>query len=188
MYRLYLVFSLLAVISPVAAFTKIRLFRRRSGSCNQRQSQGCRSHYLFLKPEAPEEAENTHNIITGTFVVTSLLASTGVFWSEWAVLQTGCGPLYLPDWLERSCYLDALFVSGLSVFLQIVYRQGLSSWTAAPMKRAVQVCEVLAWLAIAGAVVVLVNQMLNGETMDGLSGIDFKKCKAKQAFATQLME
>lgn len=193
MYRYYLLLSLFSVTSSVTAFTKnylrtkTGLFAGHSGLCNKKQLQEYRSH-LFVKPKASEERENRENIITGTFVVTSLFASSGVYWSEWAVFQTGCGPLYFPDWLERSCYLGVLFVSGLSVFLQIVYGQGLSSWAREPTRCIVQICEILAWLAIVGAVVVLLNQMLNGETMDGLSGIDLDKCRAKQAFTTQFVE
>lgn len=191
MHLLYLL-SLLAVVSPAGALTKPCLktktvrFQRYLGSCHPKQAQ-CRSH-LFLKPEASEESEPRENIIMGAFVATSLCASSGVLWSEWTVFQTGCGPLYLPDWLERSCYLGVLFVSGLSAFLRIVYRQGLSSWVHASARRAVQACESLAWLAIVGAVIVLLNQMLIGETIDGLSGIDLEKCRAKQAFATQFTE
>jgi hypothetical protein len=45
----------------------------------------------------------------------------------------------------------------------------------------------MAWLAVLGAVFVLVNQLLNGEAMDGLSGIDMEKCRAKQAFLMQFI-
>jgi hypothetical protein len=140
-----------------------------------------------LKPNEEGKEDCSDGIITGIFVGMSLCGSSGVFWSEWAVFQTGCGPLYLPDWLERSCYLDVLVVSGLSTFLRIVFRQGLSSWARDSWRQAEQACELMAWLAVLGAVIVLVNQMLNGEAMDGLSGIDLEKCRAKQAFSMQFM-
>lgn len=145
------------------------------------------SNVLFFKPSDEEDTVSV-NIITGTLVVTSLSASSGVLWSEWAVYQTGCGPLNLPDFLERSCYLGVFLVSGLSVFSRIVFRQGLSAWSDPATKRAIQTCEILAWLAVVGAVVVLGNQMINGEAMDGLSGIDLGKCRAKQEFVRQIVQ
>ena len=54
------------------------------------------------------------------------------------------------------------------------------------LRSLVQIVEGLAWLAVVGAVVVLVHQEMMGETMDGMSGIDVAKCRSRQSFATIL--
>ena len=132
----------------------------------------------------------------------SMAASLGVFWSEWAVLQTGCGPMSMPDWLERSCYLGVLVVSGISVFTRIVLAfdetqegglaylllldgtsdSGRTTKTQSTIRLVLQTAEYLALLAVLGAVLVLGNQVLNGESMDGMSGIDLDKCRTRQSF------
>jgi hypothetical protein len=123
-----------------------------------------------------------------------MASSLGVVWSEVAVYQTGCGPLYMPDWLERGCYLGVLAISGSSVFGRIVFRESLASLLvqdehstskkdARRRAIALEIAEWLAFLTVAGAVLVLGNQMINGETMDGLSGIDLEKCRARQGFS-----
>ncbi len=193
MHSVFLLFSFIfAAVFPVSAYLNpyhtAPSYRSKPNTkpCYSRRTKSWRSQ-LLSKPYENEEKDFSDSIVTGVFVGTSLCGSSAVFWSEWEVFQTGCGPLYLPDWLERSCYLDVFVVSGLSIFLQIVFRQGLSSWAPKSSRQAVQVCEVMAWLAVLGAVFVLVNQLLNGEAMDGLSGIDMEKCRAKQAFLMQFI-
>ena len=53
-------------------------------------------------------------------------------------------------------------------------------------KRLFQGAEILSLLAVLGAVVVLGNQMIRGETMDGMSGIDLDKCRARQSFEREI--
>jgi hypothetical protein len=167
---------------------------------------------LFLTPNDNNDAgyidviSSTRSIATIFVTVLSLVSSLGVVWSEYAIFQTGCGPLLMPDWLERSCYLGVLVVSSLSVFVNIVLPEqgglaglllvntdedtaksniissGVRNWL--PL---LQVSEVLALLVVLGAVIVLTNQSLNGETMDGMSGIDIDKCRARFALETAVL-
>lgn len=140
---------------------------------------------------------------TSLWLLVTWISCAGVFWSEVAVYQTGCGPLSLPDLLERGCYLGVLVVSGLSVFLRMALQQSQTdlvvlpdptstsnnesdSNTASILRLLLQSTEILAIFAVVGAVVVLGNQMVNGETMDGLSGIDLEKCRARQSFSSSM--
>lgn len=148
---------------------------------------------LFLSKQADDD-DNTAiaNMATLGVVLLSTLSSLGVFWSEIAVFQTGCGPMLLPDWLERSAYLGVLVVSGLSLFWRIVtFGEGglayvlldnTANGNPTVRRTFLQGVEVLVFLAVSGAVLVLMNQTLNGQTMDGLSGIDLDMCAARRAF------
>ena len=44
----------------------------------------------------------------------ALLSIGGTLWSEYTVIMTGCGPVLLPDVVERSCYLGVLVIAGSS--------------------------------------------------------------------------
>ena len=63
---------------------------------------------------------NTLNLIATIFSVVGVSSSLGTLWSEYSVIMTGCGPLILPDALERGCYLGVLVLAGLSIFVRIV--------------------------------------------------------------------
>lgn len=189
----------------------------------------CRTWTLSAIPPTPHDREKEPGSIIPLeslllLVMTwamMIAASFGVFWSEWAILQTGCGPMALPDWLERGCYLGVSIVSSVSVLTRIVAfavsggidEEGsggglaslllvalqddtslkgdpprkLPSTISTNIRILLQVADYLALLAVAGAVVVLGSQVLNGETMDGLSGIDLDKCRARQSFQQNLL-
>jgi len=118
----------------------------------------------------------------------------------------------MPDWLERGCYYIVLIVSSISVFTRIVLSSldatgtmsgevsggGLESILLlvadgeknrendsaklGKIRVLLRLADTLALLAVAAAVLVLGQQNLNGESMDGMSGIDFTKCRARQSF------
>lgn len=136
--------------------------------------------------------------------VLSLLTSAGTLWSEVTVYQTGCGPLFLPDVLERVCYQAVLFVASAAWFIRIVFRQGLAEFLAnqgmivinddkdestttrtSRVLLLVRLAEAAAYLAVLCAFGVLWNQMENKVQMDGLSGIDIAACKARRDFLLQ---
>ena len=48
------------------------------------------------------------------FSAAALLSIGGTLWSEYTVIMTGCGPMLLPDVVERSCYLGVLVIAGSS--------------------------------------------------------------------------
>ena len=155
------------------------------------------------------DSESTIFIFVG---LTSIASTAGVFWSEIAVFATGCGPMTMPDWLERGCYYIVLIVSSISVFTRIVLSSldatgtmsgevsggGLESILLlvadgeknrendsaklGKIRVLLRLADTLALLAVAAAVLVLGQQNLNGESMDGMSGIDFTKCRARQSF------
>jgi hypothetical protein len=105
-----------------------------------------------------------------------------------SVIRTGCGPQLLPDIVERSCYLGVLVIAGLSVFLRIVTGSGVADAiitnteddkddTSLQIFRSV---EYLSLIVVFGAFVSLGSQTINGEQMDGMSGINVEMCKAIQ--------
>ena len=121
--------------------------------------------------------------------VAVLLASIGTMYSEVSVIRTGCGPPLLPDIVERSCYLGVLIIAGLSVFLRIVTGRGLADAiinTETQDDKDIislqlfRLVEYLSFIAVLGAFVSLGSQTINGEQMDGLSGINVEMCKAMQ--------
>ena len=138
---------------------------------------------------------NEDNLLlpTAIFVLTSMLSSLITLWSEYSVLMTGCGPLSLPDWLERSSYLGVLVVAELSVFVRIVSGgQSLSSIYEDNMNRSsekynqyVSLVENVSLLVVVGAFVALGMQSIKGEQMDGLSGINVDMCRAIQQNASE---
>ena len=127
------------------------------------------------------------SILTYSLSIAALLALIGTIYSEVSVIQTGCGPSLLPDIIERSCYLGVLVFAGLSVFLRIVTGSGVADAiintkddkddTSLQLFRLV---EYLSLLAVLGAFVSLGSQTINGEQMDGMSGINVEMCKAIQ--------
>lgn len=170
-------------LSPKEIPHRVLLRRSNSHRSNEKNGGGCPDHSGFSAATA---------IISCAAL--ALTGTAGVFWSEVSIFQTGCGPLAMPDWLERSCYLDVLFVSGWSVFLRIVFagtriadlvltNREETLWS----KQLIQFAEYAAFLAVLGAVLALGNQMINGERMDGLSGIDLERCRARQIFELESM-
>ena len=128
----------------------------------------------------------------------SLLASAGTLWSEATVYQTGCGPLLLPDVLERICYQAVICVAGVAWFIRIVFRQGLADFlvqqgmmlvndesTTTTSRVLEGLAEAAAYLAVVCALVVLGNQIENNVHMDGLSGVDIAACQARRDFFLQ---
>lgn len=151
---------------------------------------------MCLKDDDDDDGNNQHitkdtdNLLlpTATFLLASASASICTLWSEYSVLMTGCGPRSLPDALERGSYLSVLVVAGLSVFVRIVSGgQSLSqiynnNTIKSDMKYNlfVNLVENLSLLAVAGAFAALSAQSMNGEQMDGLSGVNVEMCRAIQ--------
>ena len=48
------------------------------------------------------------------FSAAALFSIGCTLWSEYTVIMTGCGPMLLPDVIERSCYLGVLVIAGSS--------------------------------------------------------------------------
>ncbi|KAL7542702.1 hypothetical protein ACHAXR_011995 [Thalassiosira sp. AJA248-18] len=110
--------------------------------------------------------------------------------------MTGCGPRLLPDAVERGCYLGVLVIAGSSVFIRIVTGgnglavvignvgmksdDGSSSANDDNLVLQIKLVEWLSLLAVAGAFVALGSQTINGEQMDGLSGINEDMCREIQ--------
>lgn len=125
---------------------------------------------------------------TITFLLASAFASICTMWSEYSVVTSGCGPRSLPDALERGSYLSVLVVAGLSVFVRIVsggqtlseIYQNNTSKSGMNYNLYFNLVENLSLLAIVGAFAALAAQSINGEQMDGLSGINVDMCRAIQ--------
>ena len=153
--------------------------------------------HLRLRGDDDDDGDNNQHITkdgdnlllpTATFLLASASASICTLWSEFSVLTTGCGPRSLPDALERGCYLSVLVVAGLSVFVRIVSGgQNLSEIYKSNTSESdmnynlyVNLVEKLSLLAVLGAFAALAAQSMNGEQMDGLSGINVEMCRALQ--------
>jgi len=128
------------------------------------------------------------NLVSGVAEI-SIGFALGVLWSEYAVITTGCGPLNFSDILERICYQGVILSAGASLFTRIVtggkdfttfitedyFGEGMLAEATLVQVRA---AEWLSILAVVGAFAALAVQILNGEQMDGLSGIDVEMCRA----------
>ena len=129
-------------------------------------------------------------IIASSLSIAGLLASIGTIYSEITVIQTGCGPPLLPNTIERSCYLCVLVIAGSSIFLRIVTGSGLADAILVNTEsqddkddkslQLFRLVEYLSLLAVLGAFISLGSQTINGEQMDGMSGINVEMCKAIQ--------
>ena len=125
---------------------------------------------------------------TAAFLFASTFASICTIWSEFSVLISGCGPKHLPDAIERNSYLGVIVVAGSSVFVRIVSGgKSLSQIYADNTSKSdmnyslyVNFVENLSFLAVVGAFVALAAQSMNGERMDGLSGVNIDMCRAIQ--------
>ena len=63
-----------------------------------------------------EEQQNDADSWTCSFVVTTtavfgILSSLTLLWSEASIVLTKCGPMLLPDFLERSAYISAFIIA-----------------------------------------------------------------------------
>jgi hypothetical protein len=122
--------------------------------------------------------------------IISCVSSSIVLWSEASVILTGCGPLVLNDTLftlndiaERTAYWIVLLAASSFWFCRLAFQgQSLSTILNLDPKQPLLVAEVLAYVAVLGAVVALSNQAMQGAQMDGLSGIDIEYCKSRQSF------
>ena len=128
------------------------------------------------------------NLVSGVAEI-SIGFALGVLWSEYAVITTGCGPLNFSDILERICYQGVILSAGASLFTRIVtsgkdlttyinedyFGEGMLAEATLIQVRA---AEWLSVLAVVGAFASLAVQIVNGEQMDGLSGIDVEMCRA----------
>lgn len=124
------------------------------------------------------------NLVAGIAEI-SMGTSIGVLWSEFAVLTTGCGPLQLSDALERFCYQAVLVAAGLALFFRIATGKDAVSLTQDVYGELqdftlvqVRAAEWLLLLAVLGAFAALASQMMSGQQMDGMSGINVQMCRA----------
>ena len=124
---------------------------------------------------------------------TSITSSVVTLWSETSIFLSGCGPIELPDVVERVSYQAVILVAGVCWFTRLAFQRDPNSFllTVATknsdntwIRRQLQITEFLLYLAVVGAVVVLLNQIENGAQMDGLSGIDIGMCKARHDFSS----
>lgn len=194
-------------IALVAILLTLEVQSFRQGSLVQRQTPypNCRrsdGHLLSFsrKPRhygplnASEKDGESVKLPVLPLLAFSLLTSILTIWSEVAVYETSCGPLNMPDWVERSSYQAVIFVSGLTWFLRIVFRKSLADLsletgivTSDDNLRitAIRFVETVNYVAVVLAVFILLNQMQNNVEMDGLSGIDIAACKARREFLMQ---
>ena len=67
--------------------------------------------------EQSYKKENKMKILSpfvSVFSAAALFSIGCTLWSEYIVIMTGCGPMLLPDVVERSCYLGTLVIAGSS--------------------------------------------------------------------------
>lgn len=125
----------------------------------------------------------------------SFLFSTStvvVLWSESSIYLSSCGPLQLPDIIERTAYWMVLLVACIFWFCRVAFQQSLVDTLQAQRKislsttssNLVRLAEAMAFVAVLGAIVALSHQILMGAKMDGLSGIDEELCRTRHEFQT----
>ena len=126
------------------------------------------------------------NLVAGIAEV-SMGLSIGTIFSESSVVSTGCGPVELLDSLERLCYVGVLAFSGCSLFTRIVQGTSLTKFVCQDyfgdtlLKSTVVQVRIAEWLsntAILAAFLVVFLRIIQGDRMDGLSGIDVEMCRA----------
>mmetsp|Transcript_1185 Transcript_1185/g.3308 ORF Transcript_1185/g.3308 Transcript_1185/m.3308 type:complete len:231 (-) Transcript_1185:4312-5004(-) len=132
--------------------------------------------------------------------------SLATLWSEVSIFQTGCGPLYLPDALERISYQVVIAVFSVSWFLRVAFSQDAVDWvldkttvrptkarqTASslePKRLLLQAAQALTYAVVLSSVIVLLNQIVNDVDVvgGGLSGIDEVACKARLGFQQEML-
>lgn len=150
---------------------------------------------LFDSPQQQPPVPKSSNlfvVVTAVFSMLTVLAATGVLWSEFAVIRTGCGPTNLSDDTERAFYVVVLVVASLSVFSRIVAGRSLEqlarlSWEDKEgLFFPIRVAEGITTVAVLGVFAALGSQIVHGERMDGMSGINVDMCKAIQETTVQL--
>ena len=147
--------------------------------------------------EDEQQAASTkavENVVWYLVAALSLLTLAATIWSEVSVYQTGCGPLFMPDVVERVSYQAVIVLSGVAWFIRIVFRQGLADFVVPrqgivgtgdkdkSIRILLSLMEGAAYVAVAGAFLVLFHQIENNVQMDGLSGIDIAACKSRRDF------
>ncbi|EJK56779.1 hypothetical protein THAOC_23264 [Thalassiosira oceanica] len=149
-----------------------------------------RSTHHYSLGNGSDGAEPSTTLAVLGITSLSILAAVGTLWSEVAILITRCGPRFLPDEIERGCYLGVIVVSGLSLFLRIVTGHGLATFIinnsvgddAEEISRLslqqLKICEQLSNAAVVFAFVALGAQLFRQEQIDGMSGINVEMCRA----------
>jgi hypothetical protein len=101
--------------------------------------------------------------------------------------------LFLPDIIERISYQALIFVSSVAWFIRIVFQQSLTTfmtqrgflvtndddahqWSILALRLA----ELLAYLSVVLAFIVLWKQVQDNVALDGLSGINVEACRARR--------
>ena len=151
-----------------------------------------RSALRLSRNDNDSKEENKSNYTPSVILVISItsmigiMSSVGTLWSEFSVVTTGCGPLNLPDAVERGCYLGTFVFAGSSVFARIVSGKGISAFIELGNDKEIacpfllQTAEVMSLIAVLMAFVTLGMQEFKGEQIYGLSGINIDMCRALQ--------
>jgi hypothetical protein len=154
----------------------------------------CFSAYGFSNPSLQKPytvssalaASSTADRVATCVAGVSYASTAVVAWSEASVYLSGCGPLQLPDVIERSSYLVVLLVASFFWFDRIAFQNDLKNGICTQLSpgtiKLITLTEALAYAVVLSAVLVLANQVLSGAKMDGMSGIDLELCKTRRAF------
>ena len=113
--------------------------------------------------------------------LTASLAAAATLWSEATVAATGCGPVLLPDALERFAYIVVIGVSGASSFSRIAFGESAYTMLVGELQPgAARWADRLLLVCVAGACLAHACQVANGQQLspDALSGIDELYCAA----------
>jgi hypothetical protein len=184
--------SIPGFVNVPGGFTHRHHHHHRQQQCRQRSVPNMegremrKKNSVFLQPVStlfllrPQD-----NLVSGLCEI-SFAFSLGVLWSEYSIVQTGCGPVHFSDSLERLCYQGLLASAGIAWFTRIVTGGNSLEVTAAnvfgPLQEStliqLRVVEIAMVLAVLGAFLALGLQEYRGTNMDGLSGINVDMCRA----------
>lgn len=130
-------------------------------------------------------------LLFGSTGVIGSISAALVLWSEVSVAMTRCGPINLPDWLERSAYLANFAVVAASILARIILGTSLTEFLSSRQPAGARagsttglallaVAEYFSLVVLLGAVAVVAVQVGNGDALAegaGLSGIDVNRCR-----------
>lgn len=174
-----------------------RIYKYRSTFSKQHHQQ---KHTLHMaspleEQESPKSSKNKKEdldidiplFVTYTTSILGIASAAVLLWSEASIAITRCGPILLPDALERSAYVSTFIIASGTNLSRIIFGSSMTELLMGDGigetvlgKRLFGSMEVLSVVSVLGAFALLAWQVLNGDAFAdgaGLSGIDVRWCK-----------
>ena len=126
--------------------------------------------------------KNSTSYITSAVAVFGIISALIMLWSEASIAVTRCGPVLLPDSVEKSSYISVFVLASGSNLSRIIFGSGMSNLIPVgdDEKRLFRFMEAAVFFSILGAFGVLGLQVSNSDAFaDGacMTGIDVRRCQ-----------